>query len=213
MEFVIIYIYSVIISFLTEITNELIIFKNIADQGYKVNMKKLSSLSNDENKKVFLTLLMPIYNVFTAFNRFKEYHENREEVLKEFDSLGLIEKMTKVERKMYLEKPSYFNAFLVPLKFENRLRNAHEINIDNGYSVGHVYYEIRKDIKDITILKAEGNLENKTEEELKQDIYKAWGLVVESINQQIEISSLNSNISQDNLQKNDELKLVRKKRK
>ena len=67
MNYFIFWIGTIIGSFGAELVNELRMFKDIADAGYKVDLKKMADFQNklmpDANKVNLLSMLIPVYTL------------------------------------------------------------------------------------------------------------------------------------------------------
>ena len=176
MQFLFFWAQTILYSYGMDVVNNLRVFKDLADSGYKINFEKFLEVSNSLNLKYAsdyenyssnskLTRLIPIYNMLDEFRILFYYNENREMILNQFECLGLLEEMTEFEKKEYSKNPSYLNAFLVPLVVETRIENAVrvKINVDNKF--GEIFFDL-DDNYNICILKTTGIASEKTEEEL-----------------------------------------------
>lgn len=78
MEFLALWLGTCVASFGMEITNELRMFKDAADAGYKIDVKRLSELEMQLNpnatKETLLSMLIPIFNVMQVFQRTIQYN-------------------------------------------------------------------------------------------------------------------------------------------
>jgi len=103
---------AIITSFLMELTNELRMFKDVADAGYKVNLNKMTELSkmqkeinpNAINNK-YLALLIPIFNIMQAFKNAIQYNDVRPMILDSLNVTGVLEEMSEFEKQEYSKKP------------------------------------------------------------------------------------------------------------
>lgn len=183
MELLVLWLGTIVASFGMEIANELRIFKDVADAGYKVDIYRLSELGNQLNpnaKKItLLSMLIPIFNVMQVFQRIAQYNNNRPMMLDQLGVIGALEEMSEIEKTEYSKNPTGLNAFVVPLKLEKRLSEAMliKINDDNGHS--EVYYEMGESLDDITILKVSGPISRLTVEEQKKKIAEAIKTVIQ----------------------------------
>lgn len=78
MEFLILWLGTSVASFGMEIANELRMTKDVADAGYKIDVKRLSELGKQLNpnatKATLLSMLIPIFNVVQVFQRTIQYN-------------------------------------------------------------------------------------------------------------------------------------------
>lgn len=184
MEFLVLWLGTSIASFGMEIANELRMFKDAADAGYKVDVKRLSELGKQLNpnatKATFLSMLIPIFNVMQVFQRTIQYNNVRPMILDQLRVIDVLEEMSEIEKTEYLKNPTGLNALIVPLKTEIRLSKATSIKINDGSDHGEIYYEMGESLDDITILKVSGSASRLTIEEQKKKVVEAWKTVVQA---------------------------------
>lgn len=120
MEFLALWLGTCVASFGMEITNELRMFKDAADAGYKIDVKRLSELGMQLNpnatKETLLSMLIPIFNVMQVFQRTIQYNNVRPMILDQLSVIDALEEMTESEKAEYLKNPTGLNALVVPLK-------------------------------------------------------------------------------------------------
>lgn len=182
MEFLVLWLGTSVSSFIMEIANELRLFKDVADAGYKIDIKKLSKLGQQLNpnaKKVtYLSMIIPIYNVMQVFQRIIQYNNARLMILAQLNVIDILEEMSEIEKKEYLKRPTGLNALIVPLKSEIRLAKATSITINDNNEYSKIYYEIGESLDDITVLKVEGLASKLTVEEQKKKIVECWKYMI-----------------------------------
>lgn len=85
MEFLVLWLGTSVASFGMEIASELRMFKDVADAGYKVDVKRLSELGKQLNpnatKATLLSMLIPIFNIMQVFQRTIQYNNVRPMIL------------------------------------------------------------------------------------------------------------------------------------
>lgn len=174
MEILILWISTSIASIGMEIANELRMFKDIADEGYKIDITRLKELGKelnpDASKTTFLSLLIPIFNIMQVFQRTIQYNNIRHTILDQLDVLNLLDEMSEIEKQEYLKNPTGLNAFLIPMKAEIRLAKALTFKIKNENEDSEIFYEVGDSIEDITILRVNGDAAKLTVEEQKKKI-------------------------------------------
>ena len=120
MEFLIIWLSTVAVSFGMEIANELRMFKDVADAGYRVDVNRLSELGKQLNPNsvniTLLSLLMPVVNIMYVFQRAIQYNNVRPMILDQLNVIDVLKEMTELEKIEYLEKPTGLNAAFVTFK-------------------------------------------------------------------------------------------------
>ena len=174
MKIVVLWISTVAASFCIELTNELRMFKDVADAGYKINIDRLSDLSKklnpDASKITLLSMLIPIFNIIQVFERITKYNNTRPMLLDQLSIIDALEEMSKIEKQEYLKKPTGLNAILVPFKLEARIAKADSVKIENDNEKSEIFYEIGDSLDDITILKVAGDASRLTEAEQKKKV-------------------------------------------
>lgn len=177
MKIVVLWISTVAASFCIELTNELRMFKDVADAGYKINIDRLSDLSKklnpDASKITLLSMLIPIFNIIQVFERITKYNNIRPMLLDQLSIIDALEEMSEIEKQEYLKKPTGLNAILVPFKLEVRIAKADSVKIENDNEKSEIFYEIGDSLDDITILKVAGDAYRLTEAEQKKKVIEA----------------------------------------
>lgn len=184
MEFLVLWLGTSVASFGMEIANDLRMFKDAADAGYKVDVKRLSELGKQLNpnatKATLLSRLIPIFNVMQVFQRTIQYNNVRPMILDQLSVINALEEMSEIEKAEYLKKPTGLNALIVPLKTEIRLSKATLIKINDGNEHSEIYYEMGESLDDITILKVSGSVSRLTVEEQKKKVVESWETIVQA---------------------------------
>ena len=159
MNYFIFWIGTIIGSFGAELVNELRMFKDIADAGYKVDLKKMADFQNklmpDANKVNLLSMLIPVYNIMNVCKNIINYNNVRPMLLDQLNAMGALEEMTAFEKEEYAKKPTALNALIIPLKTEVKIASALKLTTtdDNGTNT---YYFDYKTKKSIVFLKVDG---------------------------------------------------------
>ena len=208
MEFLVFWIGTIITSFSMEIANELRMFKDAADAGYKIDIKRLSELGEQLNtntsKNTLLSMLIPIFNIMQVLQRTIKYNNARSMILTQLSIMDCLEEMTEIEKEEYKENPTGLNAYIIPIKSAIKsVRNVTfsiEINDSNEQSV--ISYQCGESLDDITILKVTGDAAKLTLEEQKEKVIDFWKKYDEKMIEKLEdkensINTLNNNTNPD----------------
>lgn len=178
MEFLVLWLGTSIASFGMEISNELRMFKDVVDAGYKIDVNRISELGKQLNpnatKVTLLSMLIPVFNLMQVFQKTIQYNNARPMILNQLSVIDALEEMSEIEKKEYEKNPTGLNAFIALLKSETRLEKAASIKIDDINEHGEIYYEMGKSFDDITILKVTGSASRLTVEEQKKKVVEAW---------------------------------------
>ena len=184
MEILVIWLVTVIASFGMEISHELRVFKDIANAGYKYNLKRVNELSeyfnSDTLKKTLISLLVIGYNIFYVFDKANKYNNARPMLLSQLDVAGVLEEMTDEEKKEYLKEPTGFNAIKIQIKSERKLKGVQTLEIEKKNEKGKIIYKFNDTYDDVTVLKATGTLSRLTLEEQKKRVMDSWREFVNS---------------------------------
>lgn len=144
MEFLVLWLVTVVASYGLEVGNDLRMYKDVADNGYKIDNKHFSELSKQLNpnasKTTFISMLIPMLNIMQAFQRAVQYNNIRPMVLDQLRVTDTLEEMSEIEKEEYLRKPTGLNAFLVSLKFEIRLAKAEHITIQEENENSEIFF-------------------------------------------------------------------------
>lgn len=120
MEYVLLYIGTVIMSFGIEIQNEFNQIKDVADAGYKLDFSRLTEiqnqLSSNFSKLKILKMLIPIYNILDVVKSTTIYEKNRPILIEQLKIIDVLQEMSEEEKQMYLKKPTGFNALVITIK-------------------------------------------------------------------------------------------------
>ncbi len=184
MEFLVIWLITIVVSMGMDVANELRMFKDTADAGYKINVKRLSELTKqlypNATKVTFLSMLTPILNIVQILQETIQYNNVRPMMLDQLRVSDVLEEMSEIEKTEYLKNPTGLNAVIVSLKSEIRLSNATLLKIDEGTRHGEIYYKMGESLDDITILKVSGSASRLTVEEQKKKVIEVWKTVVQA---------------------------------
>lgn len=122
MELLLLWLSTSITSICMEIANELRMFKDVADAGYKIDIKRLSDLSKQLNpnapKATLLSTLIPIFNIIQVFQRTIQYNNLRPTILDQLNAIDVLEEMLEIEKEEYSKNPTGLNALIIPIKTE-----------------------------------------------------------------------------------------------
>lgn len=172
MEYLIMWLLTTVISIVFELKNELRLFKDVADEGYKVDIERMAEIDkqiNTSSSKInFLSLIIPIYNIVFTAKKIMDYNDIRPFILDSLRVVDLIEEMSKEEQEAYQKRPTGINALIITAKkyIEKRNMNSIVIKTDNGRS--EIFYSLDNNAPlGIKIIKVEGEASDLSEEELK----------------------------------------------
>lgn len=201
MEFLILFLGTSVASFCVEMANELRMFKDVADVGYKIDMERLSDLSEQLNpngsKNTFLTMLIPIVNIILVLQRIIQYNNVRPMLLDQLNVMGVLEEMTEIEKIEYQKNPTGLNALIIPLKMKMRISKASSIKLDDDYEKSEIIYEADDSFCNITILKVNGSASRLSVDEQKKRIIEAYKNIVSPDIEKIDDNVLDLSYSVD----------------
>ncbi len=160
MQYIIIYILTVIGSIIGEVLVSFKLIKDTADAGYLLDNDKLGELtkkikeSTGNNNK--LLKFIPIINLLCMLKMLIDYNNSRETIITQFSIMGVLKEMTEEEKKEYNKRPSALKALRIDLERDLKLNlnTTSTLELENG----KIWYE--KSEKDYNILKATGSAEN-----------------------------------------------------
>lgn len=172
MEYLAFYIITIIASFVMKLTNELRIFKDVADAGYKIDMKRVNELNNslnlDHNSN--LEMFIPILNIIRVMESTMQYNSVRPMILDQFNTLDCLQEMSKSEREGYLKKPTALNAILINVISEAKKESGiMKINFKDEHGQNQICFRFSES-NDIVIVSANGVAANLTVEEQTEKV-------------------------------------------
>lgn len=179
MELLVLWLATCIASFGMELSNELQMFKDVADAGYKIDLNRLSEAQKQLNPNAtnnsLISLMIPIYNLLKVFETRIKYNNARPMLLDQLHVIDALEEMSDLEKEEYKKHPTGLNALLVQTKTNVRLSKATKLKIDDEDEIFFEFNHSKDNRSDsildyITILKATGNFQGLSEIELKQKV-------------------------------------------
>lgn len=174
MNFLILWILTILSSYGVMLYTSFSLIKNIFDNGYKFitkNLKEYGDKTQDLpiNKIFKLSMLIPFYNLFTSFKIMFDYSQYLNRVLLELKTLGIIEEMTEFEKQEYEKNPSLKTALIS----QSRLEKAMKITIKEELGESVAYVEVN-DKEELDIIYATGPISRLSKEEQKAKVAKIF---------------------------------------
>lgn len=178
---VIIYILSAVVIYeLSSITifsvlegiNNKKIHKYVADEGYKIDLKKWTNQLDfaidytkpyKESILSYFKQIIPIYNLIFEFKKTKNYNKGKEVIIQQLKNLNVLLPMSIEEIEEYRKNPTGYNARTIAENSEEKEKNK-ELSIgyhDNGLNI--IYFQ-EKDGEHI-ITKTEGSVSKLSKKE------------------------------------------------
>lgn len=172
MNFLILWILTILSSYGVMLYTSISLIKNIFDNGYKfitTNLKEYGDKAQDLpiNKIFKLSMLIPFYNLFTSFKIMFNYSQYPNRILLELKTLGIIEEMTEFEKQEYEKNPSLKTGLIS----QSRLENAMKITIKEELGESVAYVEVNDD-EELDIIYSTGPISRLSKEEQKAKIVK-----------------------------------------
>lgn len=179
MGFLVFWLASIGASFIMELASEFRLYKDVADAGYKVNIKRFNELGKQFNpyatKQALLSLLLPFgINIIMVFYRAMQYNNLRPFLIDQLSVIDALEEMTEEEKKEYSEKPTALNAILITLKPKLIVSSTQSIKINDKNGTSEIVYKMGESLENITIVEVTGPLSQLTVEEQKKEVIEAW---------------------------------------
>lgn len=163
MQYLFMYLLTILGSMVGETMLVLRMIKDVADAGYLLDKEKLSeSLKKmKETSGVDLSLnnkiirLIPIVNLLNLLKIYSNYNSQRETIITQFSVMGVLKDMTDEEKREYNKKPTAIKAIKIDANRELKLTapTTSILKLENGM----IWFE--KSDRDYNILKATGSAE------------------------------------------------------
>ena len=146
MKYIFMWLITVLGSYYLNYINGIRIFKDLADNGYRINIGKYTEFINKfsldgEDNSNFL-LFIPGINILYVFQRIMQYHEDRSMLLNQLNVMNVIEEMSKIEKMDYLRKKTFVNALMVNLKSARRVYITNCVKFGLNGEIGEIEYFI-----------------------------------------------------------------------
>ena len=184
MNFYVWWIVSIAASFGMGIQSSLKLIKDVADEGYKFDIKELSKIQkqiNPNGKKISLIEhFIPGYNIFKQFQRAIQYNQNKPMLLNQLSVMGVLERMSEEEKKEYQKKPTGFNAILVPLKSNTNMNTITFSRKDANGQEDIIKFQIVND--KISIIEVSGPISALSKSEQEEILKKGLKDIGKEIN-------------------------------
>lgn len=204
MNFLILWVLTIISSYGVVIYSSINLMKNVYDEGYKFNKEILKDFSNKMqdlpfNKIFKLSMLIPFYNLFTSFKIMFDYSQYLNRVLLGLKTLGIIEEMTEFEKQEYEKNPSLKTGLIS----QSRLEKAMKITIKEELGESVAYVEVN-DKEELDIIYATGPISRLSKEERNAKVAKIFKeMIKELVDSSIQKLSSSENDIIENEQENE----------
>ena len=156
--FIVFWIGSALLSIVGDFYNGCRMFKDVADQGFLIDIKKYSDYQRqimpEEANLSILPLLIPCLNLYTVTKNISLYNNARPFIMDQLYMIDCVEEMSDEEKKKYENYPSGVTAFVQSIKKELK---PLEYKIDNEKEHGTIYYKLGKKFMNIKVVKLEGD--------------------------------------------------------
>lgn len=201
MDYLFTWLGTIILSASISIANELRMYKDAADAGYKINGRNLNyynrEYKNGTIKNISIALLIPIYNIMITMINVMSYNINRGTMLDNLSMMDALEDMTEKEKQEYKRFPTGLHALIIMIKEAIRLSKLNMIQIIDQVGTSEIYFDITDD-SDIEIVKVYGPLSKATKEAQKEKAMQTlYGVALAGLEefgtQEDFIKSLNEN--------------------
>lgn len=161
LQFLLLWLASIIISKVMDLSLAFKMVKDIADLGYKINRDRITNLVNqldvEQLKKSKIELFIPIYNIFKSMYVNAQYINYKEQMISSLNALCIIDEMTDLEKDVYNKKPGAIRAIALDPIVQFELDSAFKIEVSKDDLKGIIYFEKEDNL--IKVLKSEGIFE------------------------------------------------------
>ncbi len=172
MGFLLLWFTTVVSSGVMEVTTSFQVMKDVADSGYKIDMKRISEftdqMNSDISRMAITCLFIPFLNIIAAMKHAMDYSNNRPVFIDQFSCIDALEEMTEEEKKEYQKRPTGFHALSIFAKSEMRKEDASTIKLHKDSRDRDVAFERNSEEEERTLSSNEKQLEQL--KALKQEI-------------------------------------------
>jgi len=117
MELLIIWVITIVASLVMQVAQEMRMFKDIANEGYKIDLKRLTELTSELNPNAIKTIkmgfLIPIANILLVMQRAMQYNNHRHMIGDQLSVMGCLTRMDEEEQDWYNKMPNGLMALLI----------------------------------------------------------------------------------------------------
>ena len=192
MNFISTWLVTVLISSGVSVANELRMYKDAADNGYRIDGINLNAYTSKYRsnivKNITFRILIPFYNILSSLVNVLIYNNNRPRLLYELNMMDALDEMREEEKEYYQKFPTGLRALRMMVKESVRISEYPSVKIVTPYDTSQIYFDVTDD-GEIEIIKAYGHLSRATEETQKEK-------VIESLNKYIETPEVSEEIKE-----------------
>ena len=131
MSYIVMWLTTVLASYVFDFKIAFKMFKEIADVGYKINADKFRDFANSipTNSSDISKVIrfIPFVNLLYTLHGINSYENNKQLIFQQFLSLDILEEMTDDEKEEYKKNPTGLNAMVITLN-NGRVVNGKIVN-------------------------------------------------------------------------------------
>ncbi|MCX4365135.1 MAG: hypothetical protein OSJ70_05120 [Bacilli bacterium] len=177
LEIIIFCVITILASLGVSFYRELLLFKDLADAGYIVDIKKMGEIAEEveENSKMKSSkmVLKPFFGLlFSAWN-LSQYYQYRSQVLNQLNMYETIRKMPENLHREYLKNPTMLNAFMTVLKDYSNIQYMKLPDPETG-EINQFRYQFNEDFSEIEIIEVKGPAARVSYREQQEMVRNAW---------------------------------------
>lgn len=182
MYFIVMWGTTIILSYGMKLVNGMRLFKDCADLGYKINLRKLNriSLSNSQDIESKLAVFIPIYNMMIELKKTFVYNSASKEAIEVLERNNALIPMEQEESERYQRSKTTINAWFISMYSDSNFTDEDSEKIklvihhkDKGDSI--IYYTIDNDLN-YRIIKSFGSYSSLSNDELIEIVAKAFDI-------------------------------------
>lgn len=204
MGFLGIWLATIVVSFGIDVMDTFRISKMAADEGYKINNKKILELGNDISpelvKTSLFTMFVPIVNVLNSMYRSMKINMSSINILDQYGILGVLKEMSDYEKCEYAKNPTGFNAIKVSILYEAKLADAIEVKVHNENENFEVYLDYDKS-SGMKILKCSGSVMGLSDKEVLKKVKEHYKEMMTVPSEELKIVVNSEDINEEEKQK------------
>lgn len=141
LHLIIMYSVSIIITKIIRLLLNIVIIKEGADRGLKVDFSEIDDIKYNNMVDIQSLLisyedLIPLYNLISALIDSYDYGQNKDIIFYDFQRNNIASKMNKLEINEYKKDPGFINALIIEDKVNNLLDEYYILKINDSI----VYY-------------------------------------------------------------------------
>ena len=142
MNYLIAYLLTVVSSFGISTINELIMYKDAANKGYRIDSRTINNFKfrkeNKIPKNMSFLMFLPVVNIINAYKNLLSYEIRHDKIIDKLDETDAVTIMSNKEQKTYKKFPTGITSALLNVREKIELSEFASVPVDKS----KIYYDL-----------------------------------------------------------------------